>query len=299
MSRHWGFTLNNWTPEEFDRIVELHTSGQAEYLVVGREIAPTTGTPHLQGYIAFVNRKAQNTVRNLLPRAHVYIIRGTPAEASTYCRKDGDFSEFGTVPVSQGHRSDIDAFIDWLKNHTGRPSIREVALAFPRIVRSSNLANLQVLIEAHTTAPAIRSLEDPRRAWQQDLIDYVSGEPDDRTVRFYVDTEGNVGKTWICQWLVSNRDDVQVLSVGRREDLSYAVDETKRVYLFDIPRQQMQFLRYEVLEGIKNQMLFSTKYASRVKVLQGKAHVVVFSNEHPDYNAMSEDRYDVKVDYAV
>lgn len=45
----WCFTLNNYTDEEIRRLESL----ECERLVVGKEVAPTTGTPHLQGYIRF------------------------------------------------------------------------------------------------------------------------------------------------------------------------------------------------------------------------------------------------------
>ena len=48
-----------------------------------------------------------------------------------------------------------------------------------------------------------------------------------------------------------------------------------------------------VLEKVKDQLVFSSKYASRVKVLPHPVHVVVFSNEQPDMAVTTEDRYNV------
>ncbi len=50
-SRRWIFTLNNYTEEEvadLEREEEVFT-----YLLFGKEIVSSTGTPHLQGYFEF------------------------------------------------------------------------------------------------------------------------------------------------------------------------------------------------------------------------------------------------------
>ena len=57
----------------------------------------------------------------------------------------------------------------------------------------------------------------------------------------------------------------------------------------------MEFLRYEILEMLKDRMVFSPKYASRMKFLHRVPHVVVFSNEYPAMDKMSDDRYDIHV----
>lgn len=82
-------------------------------MVVGREEAPDTGTPHWQGYVAFKKRKMLSTIKKWLPRAHLEIMRGTPLEAAEYCKKDGDFDEWGTLPPAQGFSGGEKRKIDW------------------------------------------------------------------------------------------------------------------------------------------------------------------------------------------
>lgn len=68
------------------------------------------GTPHLQGYIVFKNKKRFSTVKQFVgARAHVEpkSKRSTPTEASDYCKKDGDYQEFGECPRGPGSRSDL------------------------------------------------------------------------------------------------------------------------------------------------------------------------------------------------
>lgn len=109
-SKYWCFTLNNYTEDEETCVRSLLVDGgDVVYVCYGRETGEG-GTPHLQGYMEFSRRKRLRTVKNLagLGRAHLEKRRGTGAQAITYCKKDGDFEEFGTPTTSgQGHRSDL------------------------------------------------------------------------------------------------------------------------------------------------------------------------------------------------
>nr|UBJ25945.1 replication-associated protein [Giant panda circovirus 6] len=51
----WCFTVNNWTPEEWDSITQV-LGPTVKYLCVGKEVGEG-GTPHLQGYMELKKRK--------------------------------------------------------------------------------------------------------------------------------------------------------------------------------------------------------------------------------------------------
>ena len=110
---------------------------------------------------------------------------------------------------------------------------------------------------------------------------------------FVVDPEGNKGKSWLTRYWFTKRTDMQRLSIGKRDDLAYAIDVTKRVFVFDIPRGSMEYLQYNILEQLKDQMMFSPKYESACKIINHKVHVVVFCNEEPDMEKMTQDRYKI------
>lgn len=99
----WCITLPNWTVAEEESLKAI----ACKYLVYGRETCPTTGTPHLQGYIEFVNRKSLAMVKTLIPRAHLLPAKGTAEENRTYCSKEDPlFHEQGEF-TSQGKRTDL------------------------------------------------------------------------------------------------------------------------------------------------------------------------------------------------
>lgn len=290
-SKHYCFTLNNPSGEEAVALATLGTSPNIRYLVVGRETGDS-GTPHLQGYVCFQVRKTIAAAKQLLGnRAHLEVKRGTVVQASDYCKKDADFDEYGTLPTGRGVGSAWAAFNTFLTESTERPSTMEIASEFPGLF-GQYPQGIRRFLDLHFPNQIPRPQGSPRE-WQRDLAERLSVPPDDRTVVFVVDPVGGHGKTWLVQHLLHEREDVQVLKVGKRDDLAYCIDIEKSVFLFDVPRSGMEFFQYTVCEMLKDKMVFSPKYESQMKCLSHDSHVIVFCNEYPDRSKLSDDRYDV------
>jgi hypothetical protein len=290
-AKRWCFTLNNYTPAELTAVVD--SANSFDYLCFGRERGDS-GTPHLQGFFILPQKKRLNQLKNFdgLQRAHFEKSRGTPKEASDYCKKDGDWDEYGELPAGkQGQRTDFDELKEWIKEQPERPADREVAEEFPSLwgrYRSSCISFMDLF------SPSPKLVEGNLRGWQEELNGRVSGDANDRDILFVVDENGNSGKSWLTRYWYSERaDDIQMLSIGKRDDLAYAIDPTKSLFVFDVPRGGMEFLQYTILEQLKNRVVFSPKYDSRNKILKKTPHVVVFCNEEPDRNKMSRDRFKV------
>lgn len=96
--RGYCFTLNNFT--EWDIVDVERLQETAEYLVYGREVGEG-GTPHLQGYVRFRNPVTFRKLKEKLQRAHIEAQRGDTTAAADYCKKDGDFKEFGVLPATK------------------------------------------------------------------------------------------------------------------------------------------------------------------------------------------------------
>lgn len=101
-TRGFCFTLNNWTEEEYQKVITY----PCKYLIVGKEIAPTTGTPHLQGYYYFQNDKTIKQLKKPFPRMSFRVANGTAEQNQKYCSKDRDFYEIGTRPMSQQEKGE-------------------------------------------------------------------------------------------------------------------------------------------------------------------------------------------------
>lgn len=117
--RNFCFTLNNYTNDHRERLSELFDSGVLRYLVYQPEIAPTTGTHHLQGYCQFLNPRTESGARGALIGCHVSVARGNSDENYAYCTKDDGRDEsagFGPTEFGDrdrgagrgsGHRTDL------------------------------------------------------------------------------------------------------------------------------------------------------------------------------------------------
>lgn len=274
--------------------MSLFESDAVRYGVIGRERG-ASGTPHLQGFVIFNSNQRFNAVRGLIPGSHIERARGTSLQARDYCKKENDFTEIGSFPGAAGKRSDIEEIIAWgdefIQENKRGPTSPEFAKAqpkaytrYPRMVR---------LFSHRAPEPTLR--EGEPREWQRDLEAELLGEADDRSVIFYVDPEGNKGKTWFQQWFFSKYSGgTQIIGVGKRDDMALTILSTKSIFFFNVPRGSMEHFQYSILEQLKDKLVFSPKYASQMKVLETTPHVVVFTNEAPDMTKLSEDRYVIR-----
>jgi len=100
MSRHrnYCFTYNNY-PD-----TSLVDGIDCKYIAYSHEVAPQTGTRHLQGYIAFHSTKTFAAACKLLPGCHLSAMAGSIAQNETYCSKAGQLIERGEKPTSNDNK---------------------------------------------------------------------------------------------------------------------------------------------------------------------------------------------------
>ena len=83
----WCFTYNNYSEE----INYLEYLKKAEFrikrCVYGREVAPTTGTKHMQGYVEFFRSLRLNSVRKIFNAAFWTPAKGNSLQNFRYCTK--------------------------------------------------------------------------------------------------------------------------------------------------------------------------------------------------------------------
>jgi len=143
--RAYVFTLNNYTDDAVASLDQI----DCVYMVYGKEVAPETGTPHLQGYIYFKSRRAVKPVRKLLEGCHVEAAKGSAEQNREYCTKDGNATERGEMP-RQGTRSDLEV-------------VKEIIVAGGTV---ADVIPVATSYQSIKTAEVLLKYLEPQRDWK-------------------------------------------------------------------------------------------------------------------------------------
>nr|WAE42357.1 MAG: replication associated protein [Cressdnaviricota sp.] len=135
----------------------------------------------------------------------------------------------------------------------------------------------------------------PTYKWQTDLLFKLQEQPDDRTINWYWETEGHVGKSVLRRYniIVNNATQVQK---GKFSDIMNLVFETNmdecRCIMFDLPKENGNHISYSAIEALKDGCITNTKYETGVAYFN-PPHIVIFANEPPDTSKMTGDRWNI------
>lgn len=292
-AKYWCFTLNNYTPANVDQL-STPIDG-VDYIIFGKEVG-ANGTPHLQGTVCFRKRLRLAQVIRLLGQAHYTVTRCLQSSID-YCKKEGDFTEVGTVPKDGNGKqkeSENTEELEAFKNSV-KEGVRDLVTL--RELHSEIVARYPVFVKDYIRdhRPKVEVTPFPLRPWQQVLYNKLILPPDDRKIIFIVDGTGNQGKSWFARYFTQLHDNSQIVIPGKKADMALVINDEVKTFFFDCPRsKQGDFIQYDFLEELKNGLIFSPKYASKMKFIE-KPHVVVLMNEHPDMTKLSADRYSVTV----
>lgn len=233
------FTWNNYTEEQIGGIIAFFDLHSVKY-AFQEEIAPDTGTPHLQGMVMFKEEK-RSTVWD---------------------------------PTSKGHWEKLKDFSGkyQLKEESRKPGGRQWTKGFPKPVK--------IITELYP--------------WQKKIEDIILTEPDDRTVHWYWEATGKIGKSAFVKYCVVKHK-VLFCDGGKKADLVNLVfnqdmDETTCV-MWDLPRVNKSNISYSTIESVKNGMVCNTKFETGVKIFNSP-HIIIFANFPPvDMDGLSLDRW--------
>ena len=111
-TRAWCFTWNNY-PADYRNTLD---GIECRYLCFGEEVAPDTGTPHIQGYVYYANVKRFAAVRRDLSNCHITPANGSAEQNRQYCGKtrpedqepNAVFFERGNIPISSSDKGELE-----------------------------------------------------------------------------------------------------------------------------------------------------------------------------------------------
>jgi len=121
VSRRFCITVNNYDDTDIGKFRLFVSDARHKYCCYQRERG-ANGTDHLQGYVVFTGSQRRSYVASIWPRAHIEAARGKEDACIAYCSKaddttiPGTFEEFGTRSSGQGKRTDIDGFVQAIKD---------------------------------------------------------------------------------------------------------------------------------------------------------------------------------------
>lgn len=140
--------------------------------------------------------------------------------------------------------------------------------------------------------------------WQQELMNEIENEPNDRNIIWYYDEFGSAGKSFLCKHMGMYRNSfvstkaksyhVATMIKHFLEDRSVD-DNTYMVLIFNFTRQKEQKSEiYDALEELKDGMITSEKYIGETTYLKKPPHIICLANYLPDVTCFSNDRWDIR-----
>lgn len=244
----------------------------AKHYIFQCERTPTTNRLHMQGYLNLKKKITQGPLGGLLG------------------------STLPGISVRPASTEGTNA----LQTYTMKTDTRVLGPWMDKTTKSKNLTESDM---SNWMIPGI----DPRYPllkYQQMLIEHMEKEHEDRrTIYWLYDAEGNTGKSGIKDNLVARKKTIP-LGWMPVVDFRHQVAENKGlpVYIIDLTRQKpkgysVQDL-YAALEDIKGGCFMSTKYKGGM-VYMRSPNVWVFSNNLPEMNRLSRDRWIILETYGV
>lgn len=155
------------------------------------------------------------------------------------------------------------------------------------------------------------TIEDPLYGkelyeYQKYILDLLKEKPDDRKVYWFWEEDGNVGKSALVKHIYLNNKDHTVIAGGKGNDVRNQINmhvngnEKKgiagkdlNIAILDISRTNEDYVSYEVIEQIKNGLLYSGKYEGGICCFNSP-HVIIFANFKPKEETLSADRWVIK-----
>jgi hypothetical protein len=125
--------------------------------------------------------------------------------------------------------------------------------------------------------------------WQVQIEKLIQKKPDGRSIFWFWESEGNVGKTAFTKYLCFHYGAISVS--GKGADILYVTAENNRdIYIFTYSRSVEEYVSYDSMEKVKDGLYMSGKYESKC-IIRNCPHIIVFSNFPPSYEKLSKDRW--------
>lgn len=298
--RNFVFTINNYTRQEWFKLTTMDMDW-CKYFIMAQEVAPTTGTPHIQGYVQLSSKISHSTAVKWISlrmgsgrKPYVAGAKGSAKQNINYVKglshdkvPNKVVHEWGT-PKQQGKRNDLNDLYESVKKGLTDTELCEAhPNAYMKYYKAVDRVRANMREQEARDMMAETAQKMLLKKWQAEAVETLDNQ-NDREVLWVSDPKGNSGKTMLAKFLIGGRNAFYIQN-GKCADIAYAYNYQKYV-VFDFTKSQEEHINYSVIESFKNGILFSPKYNSSTKFFE-PCKVIVFSNFRPELNKLSADRW--------
>jgi hypothetical protein len=217
--------------------------------------------------------------------------KSTPMACFNYCTKNrtriaGPFI-YGMVPKKQGERTDAKNFRTSIKENGITEEIK-CSIEYMKYRNFALEARDDGRQERQNEESAIWFSENPLTELQEYIRDLVLHQNNRKILWVYNDF-GSCGKSMLGKFLKLFHGGF-IFNTGKTADIFEAYDY-EDIAVIDLPRKSTD-VNYNLIENFKDGYINKTKYFSRFSN-RNPLQVVVFSNEYPDKQRFTVDRWDI------
>jgi hypothetical protein len=315
-------TVNNYDSALLEKVrtmvnININNRAKVTFVAFQREVAPNTGTPHLQVYVQLNAKKLPRDFSSFIERylgrrCHTEGCRGSAEDNVDYVSKEASRAPgtepevFGTYePLAAspqgpgaGFRTDLAALRAAIDDGKSRDEL--VDEHFEMFVRYDKFLSSYILqSRQRKILQELRSMTSGTtlRPWQEDLLSLVTAPPVPRRISWWWESIGNVGKSFMARHLELHHGAI-TLQLMKKADMIHLLSKQildRQCVIFDLTRSSEDGsvkVVYEVAEMVSDGYLCSGKYDS-TSLRFKPPHVIIFSNYEPDRSTLSADRWDV------
>jgi len=253
------------------------------------------------------------------PHTHVVVDFGKPFQASgKNAARTFDLDEIHPhikIIKSIGHFKNAKKYLS-KEDPANEDLKKEAATCFEKIQDCQTLQEAMNLAKNPGEAMGIQTmynLKTPKIIrkevklydWQENLVKELENKfADDRKIIWITDKFGKLGKTTLATWYFINKPGkllyLQALPGAYHTATivqnAQAAGWTGEVIMINLSRSmEDRGSIYDPLESLKDGFMTAIKYHGGMLPLTRIPHIVVFANWAPDYNRMTDDRWDERV----
>lgn len=250
--RFWAFTFNNFSEEEKHTLKEW-CERECEKFGFTEEVAPTTGTKHLQGFMGFRNMRQKSALIKKHPKISFHFCKGNEIQNKEYILKSGSNK-----------------------------------VEHKNLLNNQDLIKLDMLKEYQDIEWKewqkdilyIISLggNDRKINWVYD----EQGNSGKSFLRRYICLKHEAILADGKKENIFNAFKVKCIDENKRV----------KICVMDIPRQNERFVNYGTIESILDRHLYSGKYEGG-EIWLDKMTVIIFANFYPDIEYCTKDRWNI------